>query len=103
MECLEILDNKNLESYRQFHQNYENSENKEKELRFLMSKIGNLTSVKGDDFSPLPAIDLHEVEGTNQDVIQTRLIDPQHQAIFDFSEPIADDELPDLIATHFFQ
>lgn len=103
VKCLDILDNKNIENYRIFHENYQDNAEKEKELRFLMSKIGNLSSVKGDDFTPLPPIDLSEVEGSNEEIVQTKLIDPQFKAIFDFAEPIADDEFPDLIATHFFQ
>ena len=86
----------------QFHEVFTDFEGRKKELRFLMSKLGNLTSATTDE-QMLPPSGLESIEGADEEYTTKNLIDPQNKAIMEFAEPIGDEEFPDLIATHFFQ
>lgn len=102
MKALGLIDPEHSDDYQQFHQVFVDFEGKKKELRFFMSKIGNLVSVSEKEIGLAP-IGLTDIEGADEEFTQKHLINPQHKAIYDFAEPIADDEFPELIATHFFQ
>ena len=67
-----------------------------------MSKLGNI-SFKVEDLYKLPDIGVEEVEGVDEKVTVKKIVEPQQKAIREFAQPIAYDEFPELIATHFFQ
>ena len=67
-----------------------------------MSKLGNI-SFQSEDMYKLPSVGINDVEGADEEVAAKKIIEPQRKAILEFAQPIADDELPELIATHFFQ
>lgn len=102
VRILQILDEPRADDYTQFHSVFTDFEGRKKELRFLMSKLGNLT------FDPiqqemLPPMGLTGIDGADEEYTRKNLVEPQNQAISQFAKPIGDDEYPDLIATHFFQ
>ncbi|OHS94618.1 hypothetical protein TRFO_10993 [Tritrichomonas foetus] len=99
---LGILDPSHKEDYTSFHDVFNTFEGKKKELRFLMSKLGNLSFIS-DDMYRLPAVGLEDVEGADEEIAAKKIVEPQQKAIREFAQPIAEDELPELIATHFFQ
>lgn len=102
VKILQILDEEHSADYDQFHNVFTDFEGRKKELRFLMSKLGNLT-YGGIPSQMLPPMELSNIEGVDEEYTQKNLIAPQNQAILEFAEPIGEDEYPDLIATHFFQ
>ncbi|KAK8894205.1 hypothetical protein M9Y10_022638 [Tritrichomonas musculus] len=102
VKILGILEPSHKNDYLSFHQVFNTFDGKKKELRFLMSKIGNL-SFKVDDLYRLPDIGVEEVEGVDEKVTAKKIVEPQQKAILEFAQPIAYDEFPELIATHFFQ
>ena len=96
------LDPQHMSDYTAFHEVFNTFEGRKKELRFLMSKLGNLTFDAGDQYD-LPQVGFTDVEGADEAVTAKKIVAPQRKAIMEFAEPIAADEFPDLIATHFFQ
>ena len=102
VKILQVIDSQHAQDYLQFHDAFDSFEGRKKELRFLMSKLGNLT-FEPDKDKMLPPIGLESIEGVDEDYTKKNLIDPQNKAIMEFAGPIGDEEYPDLIATHFFQ
>lgn len=102
VKILCILEPAHKNDYISFHQVFNSFEGRKKELRFLMSKLGNL-SFKVEDLYRLPDIGVGEVEGVDEKVTVKKIVEPQQKAIREFAQPIASDEFPELIATHFFQ
>jgi hypothetical protein len=99
---LRVIDPGHAQDYEGFHEVFGSFEGRKKELRFLMSKLGNLSFQAEDELRP-PKIGFADIEGVNEEVAAKRIVEPQEEAFLAFSEPIASDELPELIATHFFQ
>jgi hypothetical protein len=98
---LRVIDPTHAADYQSFHDVFTSFDGHKKELRFLMSKLGNLT------FDPAratagPDVGYADIEGIDADVAEKRIVEPQKKALLDFAEPVAPDEFPDLIATHFF-
>lgn len=102
VEILGVFDQNHAEEYKSFHEVFDTFEGRKKELRFLMSKLGNLT-FQIDESYMFPPAGLDEVEGADEEITAKKIVEPQRKAIAEFAEPIADDELPDLISTQFFQ
>ena len=102
VKILQVIDPNHSTDYMQFHDVFNDFEGRKKELRFLMSKLGNLTFTDTSD-QLLPPIGLESIEGADEDYTMKNLVDPQNKAIQEFAGPIGDEEYPDLIATHFFQ
>lgn len=102
VEILGVYDPRHAEEYKSFHNVFNTFDGRKKELRFLMSKLGNLTFEPDDNHLFQPA-GFSEVEGADEEITSKKFVEPQKRAIEEFAQPIADDELPDLIATHFFQ
>ena len=102
VKILGVLDPVHKQDYLSFHEVFTTFEGKKKELRFLMSKLGNI-SFQSEDMYKLPSVGINDVEGADEEVAAKKIIEPQRKAILEFAQPIADDELPELIATHFFQ
>jgi chromosome segregation ATPase len=98
---LAVIDPAHSDDYRSFHEVFDSFDGRKKELRFLMSKLGNLS------FDPsaarLPEVGFADVEGVDADVAAKRIVEPQRKALIDFAKPVASDEFPDLIATQFFK
>jgi chromosome segregation ATPase len=102
VKILGMIDPGHAEDYEGFHKVFGSFEGRKKELRFLMSKLGNL-SFQAEDELRAPTVGFADIEGVDQEVAAKRIVEPQKKAFLAFSEPIASDELPELIATHFFQ
>ncbi|OHT02309.1 hypothetical protein TRFO_07119 [Tritrichomonas foetus] len=102
VKILTVYDPTHSQDYSSFHEVFNSFEGRKKELRFLMSKLGNLT-FQAEDRYQFPPVGLEDVEGADEEITSKKIVEPQKKAILEFAEPIADDELPDLIATHFFQ
>lgn len=102
VEILGVFDEQHADEYRSFHEVFDTFEGRKKELRFLMSKLGNLT-FQIDESYMFPPAGLDDVEGADEEITAKKIVEPQRKAIAEFAEPIADDELPDLISTQFFQ
>lgn len=102
VEILGVFDQQHASEYKSFHEVFDSFEGRKKELRFLMSKLGNLT-FHIDESYMFPPAGLDEVEGADEEITARKIVEPQRKAIAEFAEPIADDELPDLISTQFFQ
>lgn len=102
VKILGHLDPQHMNDYAAFHDVFNTFDGRKKELRFLMSKLGNLTFDTGDQYD-LPQVGFTDVEGADEAVTAKKIVAPQRKAIMEFAEPIAADEFPDLIATHFFQ
>jgi hypothetical protein len=67
-----------------------------------MSKLGNL-SFHPEAEQRMPEAVLPDVEGGDAEVATKQIVEPQRRAFMEFAEPVALHELPELIATHFFQ
>jgi chromosome segregation ATPase len=102
VEILAVIDPPHAEDYRGFHGVFDAFEGRKKELRFLMSKLGNL-SFDPDDREKLPDVGFADIEGVDQDVAAKRIVEPQRKAFLEFAQPVGEAEFPELIATHFFQ
>jgi chromosome segregation ATPase len=102
VKILRVIDPGHAEDCEGFHEVFGSFEGRKKELRFLMSKLGNLSFQAEDELRP-PRIGFADIEGVDEDVAAKRIVEPQKKAFLAFSEPISSDELPELIATHFFQ
>ncbi|EAY03871.1 hypothetical protein TVAG_443590 [Trichomonas vaginalis G3] len=102
VKILQVIDQPHADEYVQFHEVFNTFEGRKKELRFLMSKLGNLT-FENNQKELLPPIGLENIEGVDQEFTKKNLIDPQNKAILEFAGPIGNDEFPELIATQFFQ
>lgn len=103
VKILAKLDPRHKDDYIQFHEVFNSLEGRKKELRFLMSKLGNLTFNVDDAGYKIPPVQLQNIEGADEEVTQKKIVEPQRKAIYEFAQPIASDEMPELIATHFFQ
>jgi len=101
VRILILLDSSHSSDYSQFHQVFNSFEGRKKELRFLMSKLGNITFIN-ESGKLLPPISINDIEGADEVFTRKNLIDPQHKAIIEFAEPIRQNEFPSLLATHFF-
>lgn len=102
VKILGTLDPRHKEDYISFNDVFNSFDGQKKELRFLMSKLGNLTFTPDDTYK-IPPVTLDEIEGADEEITAKKIIEPQKKAIMEFSQPISADEMPDLIATHFFQ
>lgn len=102
VKILQVIDQPHADEYVQFHEVFNTFDGRKKELRFLMSKLGNLT-FESSSKDLLPPIGLENIEGVDQEFTKKNLIDPQNKAILEFAGPIGNDEYPELIATQFFQ
>lgn len=102
VKILGNLDPDHAKDYVSFHEVFNTFDGRKKELRFLMSKLGNLTFNTADQYR-LPEVGFDDIEGADEEITAKKIVDPQRKAIMEFAEPIAADEFPDLIATHFFQ
>ena len=101
INILSIIDPNHTNDYFQFHQAFNSFNNREKELKFLLSKIGNI-SFDSTFLTVTHSFECNEIEGKEDDYVLNNLIEPQNKAIFDFSSPIKLDEFPKVIASHFF-
>jgi len=99
---LSIVDEKHADEYIHFHNVFSSPEERQKELRFLISKLGN-TSFDLMVNQMITPLGFDDIEGPDEEFTQKELIDPQNRAIFEFSQPIKTNEFPSLISTHFFQ
>ncbi|KAH0795842.1 regulatory-associated protein of TOR 2-like [Histomonas meleagridis] len=102
VKILIVMDPQHKDDYNSFHQLFESFEGKKKEIRFLLSKLGNLTFDVNEQMK-LSTIGTIEIEGADQEVSKKKIIEPLKKAILNFAAPIPTDEFPDLIATQFFQ
>ena len=102
VKILGVLDPQHKEDYISFHQVFDTFDEKKKELRFLLSKLGNLT-FDGNEQIKLSTIGVVEIEGADQEIARKKIVEPLQKAILEFAAPISSDEFPDLIATQFFQ
>jgi chromosome segregation ATPase len=99
---LAVVDPRHADDYVGFHEVFDAFDGRKKELRFLMSKLGNL-SFSPDDREKLPDVGFADIEGVDEEVAVKKIVEPQRKAFLEFAQPVGEDEFPELIATHFFQ
>jgi hypothetical protein len=102
VKVLGVIDPAHEQDYESFHEVFGDFDGRKKELRFLMSKLGNL-SFHPETEQRMPEVALPDVEGGDEDVAAKQILEPQRRAFMEFAQPVAPDEFPELIATHFFQ
>jgi chromosome segregation ATPase len=102
VKILGVVDPIHSDDYVSFHGVFRGFEGRKKELRFLMSKLGNV-SFHQDEQNDIPEVGFTDIEGVDEDVAVKKIVEPQRKAFLAFGQPVGPDEFPDLIATHFFQ